>query len=92
MVGQLLTKALQPGFFLLFMGLLCLLYLICALRTNIVFVTIFFGLFFTFVLLTSSYWQGAIGHATAAANLQIASGAFAFLACLAGWYVAPALL
>ncbi|KAL8841803.1 MAG: hypothetical protein Q9176_002990 [Flavoplaca citrina] len=75
------------GFFLLFMGLLCLLYLICALRTNIVFVTIFFGLFFTFVLLTGSYWQGAIGHASAAANLQVASGAFAFLACLAGWWI-----
>ncbi|KAI4245984.1 MAG: hypothetical protein L6R40_002200 [Gallowayella cf. fulva] len=75
------------GFFLLFMGLLSLLYLICALRTNIVFVTIFFGLFFTFVLLTGSYWQIAIGHAAAAANLQIASGAFAFLACLAGWWI-----
>ncbi|KAL8769710.1 MAG: hypothetical protein Q9209_004326 [Squamulea sp. 1 TL-2023] len=75
------------GFFLLFMGLLCLLYLICALRTNVVFVTIFFGLFFTFVLLTGSYWQLAIGHAAAATNLQIASGAFAFLACLAAWWI-----
>ncbi|KAL8679903.1 MAG: hypothetical protein Q9224_000096 [Gallowayella concinna] len=75
------------GFFLLFMAFLCLLYLICALRTNIVFVTIFFGLFFTFVLLTGSYWRFANGHAAAAANLQIASGAFAFLACLAGWWI-----
>ncbi|KAL8728288.1 MAG: hypothetical protein Q9166_005495 [cf. Caloplaca sp. 2 TL-2023] len=75
------------GFFLLFMALLSLLYLICALRTNMVFVTIFFGLFFTFVLLTGSYWQLAVGRAAAAAKLQIASGAFAFLACLAAWWI-----
>lgn len=67
------------------MGFLSLLYLICALRTNLVFVTIFFGLFMTFVILTGSYWEIALGHASVAAKLQIASGAFAFLACLAGW-------
>lgn len=69
------------------MGLLSLMYLICALRTNIVFVTIFFGLFMCFVILTGSYWHIAMGHAGTAAKLQVASGAFAFLACLAGWYV-----
>lgn len=75
------------GFFLLFMGFLSLLYLICALRTNLVFVTIFFGLFMTFVILTGSYWEIALDHASAAGKLQIASGAFAFLACLAGWWI-----
>ncbi|KAL8917404.1 MAG: hypothetical protein Q9208_007959 [Pyrenodesmia sp. 3 TL-2023] len=75
------------GFFLLFMGLLSLLYLICALRTNMVFVTIFFGLFMCFVLLTGSYWKIAIDQAAFGAKLQIASGAFAFLACLAGWWI-----
>lgn len=69
------------------MGLLSLLYLICALRTNMAFVTIFFGLFMTFVLLTGSYWEIAIGYGAIAAKLQIASGAFAFLASLAGWLV-----
>ena len=61
------------GFFLLFMGLLCFMYLICALRTNIVFVTIFLGLFLTFVVLTGSYWQLALGHLQTAARLQIVS-------------------
>lgn len=74
------------GFFLLFMGFLSLLYLICALRTNLVFVTIFFGLFMTFVILTGSYWNIAVNQGAVAARLQIASGAFAFLACLAGWW------
>ncbi|KAI4204860.1 MAG: hypothetical protein LQ350_000926 [Teloschistes chrysophthalmus] len=75
------------AFFLLFMGFMSLMYLICALRTNIVFVTIFFGLFMCFVLLTGSYWQIAMGQFAVAAKLQIASGAFAFLACLAGWWI-----
>lgn len=83
----LLIDVLHQGFFLLFMGLLSLLYLICALRTNMVFVTIFFGLFMCFVLLTGSYWNIAIDQAALGAKLQIASGAFAFLACLAGWWV-----
>ncbi|KAL9015258.1 MAG: hypothetical protein Q9173_000144 [Seirophora scorigena] len=82
-----LMAVVRLGFFLLFMGFLSLLYLICALRTNLVFVTIFFGLFMTFVILTGSYWEIAIGHGAIAARLQIASGAFAFLASFAGWLV-----
>ncbi|KAI4194185.1 MAG: hypothetical protein LQ348_002694 [Seirophora lacunosa] len=41
----------------------------------------------TFVILTGSYWEIAIGHTAIAARLQIASGAFAFLASLAGWWI-----
>lgn len=41
------------GFFLLFMGVLCFIYLICSLRTNIVFVIIFFTLYETFFLHSS---------------------------------------
>ncbi|KAI4159912.1 MAG: hypothetical protein L6R39_000288 [Caloplaca ligustica] len=69
------------------MGILSLLYLICALRTNMVFVTIFFGLFMCFVLETGQYWNIAVGQGAVAARLQVAAGAFAFLACLAGWWI-----
>ncbi|MCJ1260312.1 hypothetical protein MMC22_000172 [Lobaria immixta] len=75
------------GFFLLFMGLLSLIYLICALRTNLVFVAIFLGLFMTFVLLASSYWHHAIGHHDLGGKLQVASGAFGFMAVIAGWWI-----
>ena len=75
------------GFFLLFMGLLSLVYLICALRTNVIFVAIFLGLFLTFVLLAASYWHLADGHPVASAQLQVASGAFGFMACMAGWWI-----
>lgn len=60
------------GFFLLFMGLLCLVYLICSLRTNIVFFVIFFTLVLAFGLLTGTYWQ-----LTNAANGSTTAGALA---------------
>ncbi|KAL9098997.1 MAG: hypothetical protein Q9163_005441 [Psora crenata] len=75
------------GFFLLFMGLMSLIYLICSLRTNLVFVAIFFGLLMTFVVLTGSYWHLALGHAEMAQKLQVAAGAFGFLAVMAGWWI-----
>lgn len=75
------------GFFLLFMGLLSFIYLICALRTNLVFVAIFLGLLLTFVVLTASYWHLALGNNIMAGKLQIAAGVFGFMATLAGWWI-----
>jgi len=82
------------AFFLVFMGLLCLIYLICALRTNVVFVVIFFTLVCAFGLLAGAYWQNAngIGNKDAAAlalagRLQIAAGAFTFVTSMAGWWI-----
>ena len=75
------------AFFLLFMGLMSLIYLICALRTNLIFVAIFFGLLMTFVVLTGSYWHLALGHKELASKLQVASGAFGFMAVMAGWWI-----
>ncbi|TVY78144.1 Protein alcS [Lachnellula suecica] len=82
------------GFFLVFMGVLCLIYLICSLRTNMVFVVIFFTLVLAFGLLAGAYWQNAkyIGNADAAAGalagrLQIAAGACTFVTSMAGWWI-----
>lgn len=55
------------------MGLLCFVYLICALRTNIVFLVIFATLVVAFGLLTGTYWQLAMGNAALGAKLQIVS-------------------
>jgi succinate-acetate transporter protein len=38
------------------MGVLCLVFLICAFRTNICFVFIFFTLLLAFIFLTAAYW------------------------------------
>lgn len=82
------------GFFLVFMGVLCLIYLICALRTNVVFVVIFLTLVLAFGLLAGAYWHNAIaigtGDASSAAlagRLQIAAGACTFVTCMAGWWI-----
>ena len=75
------------------MGLLCLVYMILALRTNIVFVLIFATLTPAFGLLAAAYWylaEAYAGDATAAAKagkLQIAGGAFTFITCLCGWWI-----
>lgn len=55
------------------MGVLCLVYLICALRTNIVFLVIFATLVVAFGLFTGTYWHLALGNKVFAAKLQVVS-------------------
>ncbi|KAE9363150.1 hypothetical protein N431DRAFT_357090 [Stipitochalara longipes BDJ] len=83
------------GFFLVFMGVLCFIYLICSLRTNVVFVVIFFTLVIAFGLLSGAYWQiaNALGDGgdpatlALAHRLQVAAGAFTFVTSMAGWWI-----
>jgi len=81
------------AFWLIFMGVLCLVYLVCSLRTNVVFVIIFFTLVVAFGLLAGAYFQLALaaqGSASAAAlavRLTVAAGAFAFVTSMAGWWI-----
>lgn len=83
------------GFFLLWMGVLCLVYMFCALRTNLVFLLIFFLLVPAFGLLTAGFWFIALGgesNALYASTLIKAGGAFAFVVCILGWYIFTAIL
>ncbi|MCJ1368152.1 hypothetical protein MMC16_007293 [Acarospora aff. strigata] len=75
------------GFFQIFMGVLCLVYLICALRTNVVFLVIFATLVVAFSLLAGTYWHLALGNAAFAGKLQVAAGAVCFVTCMAGWWI-----
>ena len=75
------------GFFQLYMGVLCLVYLVCALRTNLVFVGIFATLVPAFGCLTGSFWQLEAGNAASALSLQHAAGGLTFVTCLLGWYL-----
>lgn len=76
------------------MGLLCIVYLVCALRINICFVMIFFTLFLAFCFLTSAYWVLAesLTNATLAVKLEKAAGATTFVTCLIGWWVFVAIM
>jgi len=75
------------AYFLLFMGLLCLIYLVAALRTNVVFVVIFTTLVIAFCLLAGAFWQLALANSAQGSQLLVVAGAFAFIACVAGWYI-----
>jgi succinate-acetate transporter protein len=55
------------GFWLLFMGVLCFIYMICALRTNVVFVVIFLSLVVAFGLLAGAFFLQAADYAANAA-------------------------
>ncbi|KAH8900134.1 hypothetical protein GQ53DRAFT_869462 [Thozetella sp. PMI_491] len=78
------------GFFMLWMGVICLVYLICALRVNICFVLIFFTLLLAFCLLTGAYWLLAsdyTGNAAMAGKLIVGAGASLFVTCASGWWI-----
>ncbi|OAL22778.1 hypothetical protein AYO22_06686 [Fonsecaea multimorphosa] len=79
------------GFFMIFMAVLCLIYLVCALRTNLVFVVMFAGLFWGFTLLTTTFWLLADGGSGAGITLYIGGASFG-VSCVAGWYLLLALL
>lgn len=80
------------GFFQVFMGVLCFVYLILALRTNLVFVGIFFTLVCAFGCLSGSYWHAAQGATAIAGRLQVAGGAFCFVTCMLGWWIFAAIM
>jgi hypothetical protein len=61
------------AFFLLSMGLLCFIYLICSIRTNIILVFVFACLVMGLGFLSGAYWQLANGNIAAAGKLQVVS-------------------
>merc|ERR1712080_657655 len=66
--------------------------MICALRTNVVFVLIFAALVPAFGLLTAAYWSLAQGKTAAAETYQIAAGALCFFVDACGWWIFFAIL
>nr|POE54430.1 protein alcs [Quercus suber] len=80
------------GFFLLAMGFLCFIFLICALRTNVAFVIIFLTLVAAFCCLAGAYWHTALGNASTAKTLILAAGALTFVTDVAGWWIFFAIL
>lgn len=74
------------------MGFLCLIYMICALRTNVVFVCIFAGLVPAFGCLAGAYWHLAMGNTGTAGTLVVAAGALTFIVDICGWWIFFAIL
>lgn len=82
----------RVAFFTLAMGLMCFIYLICSLRTNICFVIIFLTLVLAFATLTGAYFQISNGNGALANRLIITAGACAFVTCCSGWWIFFAIL
>ncbi|KAK2596737.1 hypothetical protein QQS21_006192 [Conoideocrella luteorostrata] len=90
-----------PGFnasiayWFLFMGLICFVFLICSLRTNVAFFVIFLSLVIAFGLITGAFLLNAAditGNANQAHKLLVGAGAATFVTSMAGWYILLALL
>jgi succinate-acetate transporter protein len=78
------------AYFQLYMGLLCFVFLICSLRTNVVFFAIFLLLVPAFTLLAGVFWKIAEGTPEAlatAVKAQHAAGGLTFAVALLGWYL-----
>jgi succinate-acetate transporter protein len=89
MINALITTT---AYFMIAMGILCLIYLICSVRTNLIFFLIFFTLVPAFGLLAGAFLNAAKGNAGVAAKCQEAAGAFAFVTCMLGWYILLAIM
>jgi succinate-acetate transporter protein len=71
---------------------MCLVYLVCSLRTNVCFFMIFFTLVLAFACLAGSYWQAVNGNAAMSHKLQVAGGAFGFCTTIFGWWIFIAIM
>ncbi|KAF2188745.1 hypothetical protein K469DRAFT_86076 [Zopfia rhizophila CBS 207.26] len=80
------------AFFFIAMAMMCFVYLICSLRTNIVFFMIFLTLVIAFCCLAGAYWQLNNGAAALAYRLQVTAGACAFVTSLCGWWIFIAIM
>jgi len=91
------------AWFQVFMGVLCFIYLICSIRTNVVFMVIFLSLVCAFGCLAGAFFQlgnaygttdkaAGAAHAAAAKRCVVAGGAFTFVTSAAGWWIFFAIL
>jgi len=74
------------------MGIMCLIYLVCSIRTNACFFMIFLTLTIAFGCLTGSYLEANNGNVELAGRLQIVAGGFSFVTCLFGWWIFAAIM
>ncbi|CZR57968.1 related to Y.lipolytica GPR1 protein and Fun34p [Phialocephala subalpina] len=74
------------AFYAVFMGVLSFVYMICSLRTNIVFVLIFLCATLGFCLAGGAFWTAAAGMSIGVTLLKGTGGAF-FAAAMFGWYL-----
>ncbi|KAE8329401.1 GPR1/FUN34/yaaH family-domain-containing protein [Aspergillus sergii] len=75
------------AFLFITMAILVTIYMICATRTNLVYVLIFAALILVFVCLAAAYWRLADGDVGVGSRLIVGAGAALFVASLLGFYL-----
>ncbi|UDD57220.1 hypothetical protein AFCA_004728 [Aspergillus flavus] len=75
------------AFLFIAMAILVTIYMICATRTNLVYVLIFAALILVFVCLAAAYWRLADGDTVVGNRLVVGAGAALFVASLLGFYL-----
>jgi hypothetical protein len=74
------------------MAILSLIYLICSLRTNLVFVLVFTAATLGFTLAASAFWTLAQGKLVVRGKLLQGTGGAFFAAAMFGWYLLAAIM
>lgn len=69
------------------MALLSFLFMLGALRINVVFVVVFFCATIGFGFATAANWHAALGATAISETCLVGAGAVFFVADLAGWYL-----
>jgi len=80
------------AFLVLFMAVLSFIFLICSLRTNVVFVIIFIGAMLGFACISAGLFHFAEGGLVTGGRLLKAGGGCFFVASMAGWYMTFAVM
>ncbi|KAF7617087.1 hypothetical protein AFLA_005135 [Aspergillus flavus NRRL3357] len=75
------------AFLFIAMAILVTIYMICATRTNLVYVLIFAALILVFVCLAAAYWRLADGDTVVGNRLIMGAGAALLVASLLGFYL-----
>ncbi|KAF7337227.1 Transcriptional activator of ethanol catabolism AlcS [Mycena sanguinolenta] len=79
-------------FYFTFWAVLCILYLIAGVRTNLVFMYVFATLVFAFSFLAAAYREAGLGNASMSTTFLKTAGAFGFANVVGGWYLAVVLV
>ncbi|KAF8161950.1 GPR1/FUN34/yaaH family-domain-containing protein [Mycena galopus ATCC 62051] len=79
-------------FYFTFWSVLCILYFVASVRTNIVFMYMFANLIFAFAFLASAYRQAGLGNPTMSLTMLKTAGAFGIANVAGGWYLAVVLI
>ncbi|KAF3915456.1 hypothetical protein ABW21_db0200686 [Orbilia brochopaga] len=75
------------GFYVLAWAMLTFIYLVCSLRTNVVYVILFTTLDAVYALLVGFYFYTASGDNSHAHSLLVTAGACGLVSSLSGWYI-----